>query len=326
MPLSTADHSYLAELGNLVQISEDPAAVRDNRTDTPSYSTFGSLTAYDLTNMAVPLLGSKSVSFANILHETIWMLKGDRSLKYMVDNNCNIWNQWLVPGTEKYDGNGKLIDGVVSALYPTAWRKWEKISCMTKSEYDVFIKEHDAYITKVIAHDESIYVHEEIDQVQQVIDLLKHNPMSRRIMLSAWDPGMTHRVKLPACHPFAQFYLENDGSVTCMFYMRSSDHFLGKPYNLVQYAVLAHVIAHLSGRKMGRLLSIVGDQHLYANHVTVAKQQLSGAINIDGKAPMGQSPRITINPNLTKLDDLTFDDIVLHDYIKGPIYKGDIAV
>lgn len=332
MPLSNADLPYLYELNNLTGIASQQNTARDDRTQVGTFSTFGSLTEYDISDGKVPLLGSKYVPFKAIAHELIWMLRGDRSLKYMAENDVHIWDSWLVPGSEVRNEEGKLIDGIVSALYPIAWRKWEFINRYTKEEANARLERSKTEVygprvtTVSYQSDGDCYVHEVVDQISDAIHLLKTNPTSRRILVSAWDPTRNHDAKLPACHPFFQFYVEADGTLTAMFYMRSSDHFLGKPFNLVQYAILTHLIAHLSGLKAGRLLSIVGDQHLYSNHVDVANQQLSGAIDIQGTAPDGQNPYITINEALTSIDDLTIDDLTLHGYIPGPKYTGKVAV
>ncbi len=330
MPLSTADNAYLHELGSLVELHDKDKQLRPDRTGVQTYSRFGVVTAYDLTDGKVPLLGSKSVGFKTICHELIWMLKGDRSLKYLIDNGVSLWNNWVVPGSEVYK-DGKLVDAVVSALYPTAWRNWESIKELSKEEYESYKERLEAKglshrITKMVACGDSVYVHETVDQIKDIINTLKTNPTSRRILLSAWDPTRNDDVILPACHPFFQLYLEEDGTLTGMFYMRSSDHFLGKPFNLVQYALLTHILAHLSGYKAGKLISVVGDQHLYSNHVEVARKQLSGSVDIMRAAPDDQDPFITLSHDFTDIDQLDISHITLHDYIPGPKYEAPVAV
>lgn len=332
MPLSTADYPYLQEGGELLAQYEQSQTSRTNRTETNTISRFVSLSSYDLRDGLLPMLGSKKVPFGTIFHELAWMLKGDASIRYLLENNCHIWDNWLVPGTEVHDAEGKLIGGDVSALYPTAWRKWEKIrffaSMALATEHQNALAERDLghRIQKFCTSlgDEGVYVHEVIDQMADLIARLKSDPHSRRHLLTAWDPADNDLVKLPACHSFVQFYVEEDNTLSACMYMRSSDHFLGKPFNIVQYALLTHILAHLTGRTATALYVCVGDQHLYVNHVEAMQQQLEGAAEMVHADV--QTPRLKISESFSSIDDMKLEYFTLEGYEPGPVIKGDVAV
>ena len=156
-----------------------------------------------------------------------------------------------------------------------------------------------------------------IDQITQVIDMIKKNPDSRRLIVSAWNVADINQMKLPPCHAFFQFYVA-DGKLSCQLYQRSADIFLGVPFNIASYTLLTMMVAQVCGLKPGEFVHTLGDAHLYSNHLDQAKLQLTRDCR-----PL---PTMKINPNITSIFDFQFSDFELHDYNPHPHIKADVAV
>ena len=156
-----------------------------------------------------------------------------------------------------------------------------------------------------------------IDQIAQVIEQIKHNPDSRRLIVSAWNVADIEHMALPPCHAFFQFYVA-DGRLSCQLYQRSADIFLGIPFNIASYALLTSMIAQVTGLKPGEFVHTLGDAHLYLNHLEQAALQLS-------RDPL-PLPRMKINPAVESIFDFRFDDFELVDYQSHPAIKAPVAV
>jgi thymidylate synthase len=156
-----------------------------------------------------------------------------------------------------------------------------------------------------------------IDQITQVIDVIKKNPDSRRLIVSAWNVADINQMKLPPCHAFFQFYVA-DGKLSCQLYQRSADIFLGVPFNIASYALLMMMVAQVCNLQLGDFIHTLGDAHLYSNHIEQANLQLSRELR-----PL---PTMKINPNVTSIFDFTFDDFTLENYNPHPHIKADVAV
>ena len=158
-----------------------------------------------------------------------------------------------------------------------------------------------------------------INQIEQVIDQIKNNPTSRRLMVSAWNPGELHLMALPPCHSLFQFYVNTDrGELSCQLYQRSADLFLGVPFNIASYALLTMMVAQACDLKPGDFVHTFGDLHLYANHIEQTKLQLT-------REPR-ELPTMRINPDVKAIDAFTFDDFELVDYDPHPTIKAPISV
>ena len=158
-----------------------------------------------------------------------------------------------------------------------------------------------------------------INQIEQVIDQIKNNPTSRRLMVSAWNPGELHLMTLPPCHSLFQFYVNTDrGELSCQLYQRSADLFLGVPFNIGSYALLTMMVAQACDLKPGDFVHTFGDLHLYANHIEQTKLQLT-------REPR-ELPTMRINPDVKAIDAFTFDDFELYDYDPHPTIKAPISV
>ena len=171
---------------------------------------------------------------------------------------------------------------------------------------------------------------ENIDQIKEIIHTLKHNPDSRRMLVSAWNPSVMHdtsktfaenvangKAALPPCHAFFQFYVA-DGKLSCQLYQRSADIFLGVPFNIASYALFTHMMAQACGYKSGDFIHTFGDAHIYSNHMEQLKLQLS-------RKPR-TLPKLTINPNKTDIFGYEFSDFTIENYDPHPHIKGAVAV
>ncbi|MGB5540192.1 MAG: thymidylate synthase [Gammaproteobacteria bacterium] len=156
-----------------------------------------------------------------------------------------------------------------------------------------------------------------VDQIAQVLDQIRHNPDSRRIIVSAWNVGEIERMALPPCHAFFQFYVAG-GRLSCQLYQRSADIFLGVPFNVASYALLLQMMAQVTGLEAGDFVHTFGDAHLYLNHLEQADLQLSRA-----PRPL---PVMRINPDVKDLFAFTFDDFELQGYDPHPHIKAPVAV
>lgn len=157
-----------------------------------------------------------------------------------------------------------------------------------------------------------------IDQLSQAVDMIKNNPNSRRIIVSAWNVGELDQMALMPCHAFFQFHVAN-GKLSCQLYQRSADVFLGVPFNIASYALLTHMMAQVCDLKPGTFVHTIGDAHLYSNHLEQAALQLS-------REPIEQLPILKLNPNITEIDDFRFEDIEVVGYEHHPAISAPIAI
>lgn len=275
---------------------------------------FGRQMRFDLSK-GFPLLTTKKVFFRGILHELLWFIRGDSNIKYLVDNNVHIWDEWgykkylekiakkkLNPlSIEKYlekiktDGKFAKIYGELGPVYGSQWRKW---------------KTSDGRV---------------VDQLQWAIAGLKKKPERRHYIVSAWNPEFIYEMAasketaqaLPPCHTFFQFYVA-DGKMSCQLYQRSADMFLGVPFNIASYALLTLMVAHVAGFKPGEFVHTFGDAHIYENHMSQVKEQL--------KRVPHKLPSIKLNPKIKDMDDFKFEDVELMNYDPYPPIKGEVSV
>lgn len=282
---------YLNLLKELINDGE----FKGDRTGTGTYSLFGRQIRHNLAE-GFPLLTTKKVFMKGITHELLWFLKGETNIKYLVDNDVHIWDEWA-------DENGDL-----GPVYGSQWRKWEATQKGTSINTCPFT---DKAIMVPVKHDIAI------DQIANVIEQIKKNPNSRRHIVSAWNPAEVDNMALPPCHTMFQFYV-SQGKLSCQLYQRSADIFLGVPFNIASYALLTHMIAQVCDLEVGDFVHTFGDVHLYSNHIEQAKEQLS-------REPR-KLPTITLNPFVNNIDNFTFSDIIISDYNPHGVIKAPIAV
>ena len=283
-------------------------AVKTDRTGTGTKSVFGHQMRFDL-SQGFPLLTTKKVFLKGIIHELLWFLNGDTNIKYLVDNGVHIWDNdayryynelcfkaGVLPVTmEEFlraaqEGIDSPIDGYkfgdLNHVYGYQWRSWPRPNG------------------------------EAIDQIKQAVDLIKNNPDSRRIIVSAWNVADVEKMALPPCHTLFQFYVA-DGKLSCMLYQRSADTFLGVPFNIASYALLTMMMAQVCGLEAGEFVHTLGDTHLYLNHLEQVDEQLS-------RTPRAL-PKMHINPDVKSIFDFKYEDFTLSDYDPYPTIKAPMS-
>lgn len=309
-----ADVQYLTLLEHILQ----NGATKTDRTGTGTKSVFGYQMRFDLAD-GFPLLTTKKVSMKFIIHELIWFLRGDSNLKYLVDNDVPIWNDWPYKWYLKKN-NIPVPESTESEAWKTGMKEFiEKIKT-------------DAVFAKENGNLGPIYGYQwrnwptpdgrHIDQIQNVIDQLKKDPSSRRMIVSAWnvaDIDEMAKSGLPPCHCLFQFYVA-DGKLSCQLYQRSCDTFLGVPFNIASYALMTMMIAQVTGLGLGEFIWTGGDTHLYSNHLEQVNTQLSR------KNDIREMPTMKINPERKNIEDFVFEDFELVGYDPHPAIKAPIAV
>ncbi len=194
----------------------------------------------------------------------------------------------------------------------TAWLKQQGVSI-----WDEWADENGD-LGPIYGHQWRRWGAEGIDQIAQVIDGLKKNPFDRRLIVSAWNPSDLPRMKLPPCHAFMQFYADQQGFLSCQLYQRSADVFLGVPFNIASYSLLTTMIAQVTGLKAGEFIHTLGDAHLYLNHLEQAKRQIQ-------RRPHPR-PELTLNREVSSIDDFGLEDIHLEEYRHHPHIKAPVAI
>ena len=300
---------------DLLQDIKTNGTEKSDRTGTGTKSVFGRQMRLNLGD-GFPAVTTKKLFLRGIIHELLWFLQGSTNIEYLVKNNVNIWNEWpfraylhtenqYLPEQNSDEWHTKLSEfidkiktdhefaqryGELGPVYGHQWRHWPD----GKGG--------------------------EIDQITTVIEMLKNNPDSRRIIVSAWnvaDINEMAKAGLPPCHSLFQFYV-NGGTLSCQLYQRSGDAFLGLPFNIASYALLTMMIAQVTGLELGDFVHTLGDAHIYLNHVEQVDLQLSRT-----PKPL---PKMVINPKVTSIFDFTIDDFTLEDYDPYPPIKAPIAI
>ena len=254
---------------------------KEDRTGTGTLSVFGYQMRYDLRE-GFPILTTKKILFSAVVYELLWFLRGATNVNDGLKQHTPIWNAWAKE------------DGSLGPIYGYQWRHWEKF--VWHEKLNNYRKEH-------------------VDQIQNAIELIKKNPDSRRIIVSAWNVADIDRMALPPCHAFFQFYVAN-GRLDCQLYQRSADVALGVPFNIASYALLLSMMAAECRLTPGVFVHTLGDAHIYLNHVEGLKLQLQRVPKL--------LPRLKI-PQKSVLD-FQFDDIQLVEYQHDDFIKFPIAV
>ena len=291
----------------LKKIKED-GIVKSDRTGTGTRSIFGYQMRFDLSE-GFPLLTTKRVFLKGVIHELLWFLAGDTNIKYLVDNGVHIWDNdayrfykelCAKQGVEPISMEEFLVAaqqqtpspiegyayGNLNHVYGYQWRSWGKPDGSA------------------------------IDQIKQVIDTIKNNPDSRRMIVSAWNVADVEDMALPPCHVLFQFYVA-DGKLSCQLYQRSADTFLGVPFNIASYALLTMMIAQECGLQAGEFVHTLGDTHLYLNHMEQVDEQLS-------RTPR-TLPTMRLNPDVKSVFDFKYDDFTLEGYDPHPTIKAPMS-
>lgn len=253
---------------------------KQNRTGIDTISCFSEHYKVDL-SLGFPLLTTKKVNFKSMLYEVLWYLSGEDHIRNL-QRHTKIWDAWA-------DQEGNL-----DTAYGRYWRRFPS-----------------AQLNKETGQ----YTVEEVDQIGRVIELLKTDPDSRRMVVTAWEPGNALTSRLPPCHYTFAFNVQ-EGKLNCHLTQRSGDIALGVPFNLAAYALLTHILAQETQFKLGFFSHTIVDAHIYVNHLDGLKEQLART-----PRPL---PRLEINPK--PIDQLMFEDFTIHDYDPWPPIKFEVAV
>lgn len=277
-------------------------------------SVFGRICRYDL-SQGFPLLTTKKVFFRGIIHELLWFLSGDSNIKYLIENNVHIWDewaymkyQWAVDAKkakplayenfiDRIKNDSKFLKqwGELGPVYGVQWRKWPAGHKRT------------------------------VDQLGWAIEKIKKYPMKKHYIISAWNAGCIYEMSgshnasmvIAPCHTMFHINITDD-KLSLLLYQRSADLFLGVPFNIASYALLTIMLAQVTGYKPGDFVHVFGDVHIYENHFEQCKEQIA-------RIPR-TFPTITLNPDKTDINSFTFDDFSLTGYDPYPPIKGDITV
>mgnify|MGYP002535657692 FL=1 len=271
---------------------------KDDRTGTGTISVFGYQMRFNL-GEGFPLLTTKKVHLKSIIHELLWFISGSTNIKYLVDNDVRIWNDW------PYD------------LY----KKSPDFQGETIEEFAAKIKESDEFAKKYgnlgPVYGKQWRDFNGVDQLSNLIEQIKTNPNSRRLIISAWNPAEVDKMALPPCHSFMQFYVA-EGKLSCQLYQRSADVFLGVPFNIASYALFTMMIAQVCGLEPGDFVHTFGDAHIYLNHLDQVNKQI--------KRSLRPLPKMVINPNVKSIFDFKYEDFTLLNYNPHSGIKGKVAV
>lgn len=296
---------------DLVRHVRDNGVVKGDRTGTGTRSVFGYQMRFDLSE-GFPLVTSKKVHLKSILHELLWFIRGDTNIRYLVENGVGIWNDWPYQSWLRQTGQEDDLP-----MYSAEWKAGMK-EFVERIRTDAAFAKQWGDLGPVYGHQWRNF--EGVDQLAQLVDDIKTNPDSRRLLVSAWNPkDIPVMVKsgLPPCHSLFQFYV-TEGRLSCQLYQRSADVFLGVPFNIASYSILTMMIAQVTGLKLGDFVHTFGDAHLYNNHMEQVEEQLSRST-----FPL---PKLVINPKVNNLFDFVYEDFELQDYQShGPI-SAPVAV
>lgn len=288
---------------DFIQHILDCGESKDDRTGTGTYSTFGYQMRFDL-NEGFPLLTTKRVHLKSIIYELLWFIQGNTNIKYLVDHDVRIWNEW-----------------------PYEWfKKSPEYKGETLEEFVQRIKDDEEFANKY-GDLGPVYGHqwrhfdgpngEYVDQLAWVINEIKTNPNSRRLIVNSWNAPYINKMALPPCHTMFQFYVR-DGKLSCQLYQRSADAFLGVPFNIASYSLLTMMVAQVCGLKLGEFVHTIGDAHIYKNHLDQINLQLTRE-----PRPL---PKMIINPEVKDINDFKFEDFELVDYNPHKGIKAAVAV
>ena len=276
---------------DLLRHVREHGEVRSDRTGVGTIGIFGAQLRFDLAE-GFPLVTTKKVHMKSITHELLWFLSGSTQNAWLNERGVSIWNEWA---TKEQCAKFGRPEGDLGPVYGHQWRNFGA--------------------TKLA---DGTYARDGVDQVRKLVEEIRRNPSSRRLLVTGWNPEEADQVALPPCHTLFQFHVSGDGRLSCQLYQRSADLFLGVPFNIASYALLTAMIAQVTGLRPGHFVHTFGDAHIYSNHLEQVDLQLSRT-----PRPL---PRLRLNPAVTDLFAFTYEDIQVEDYDPHPAIKAPVAI
>lgn len=341
--------TYLKELKDILKTGFK----KKSRTGVDTIAKFGKLKRFDLTNNKIPVLTTKQVYLRSLTHELIWFISGSTRLKYLKEHGIKIWDSWVKPETAKWDYEDGLVDGDIGeGSYGYMWRGIEDSRVIDTDKVEDYLKKG---FEVVMSDGSKTTVTRRIDQLKMAIDLLRNDPDSRRIIISSFENRMVDFAALIACHCYVQFFSRElslveraaihaqqpiteahdsykslvdvldannvpKRALKMMLLMRSNDVPVGKPFNLTQYALLAHKVAHVTGHVAEEFIFVNADYHVYVDQIELVEEQIK-------RKPFEQTVTVKLNPDVKEIDDFTFEDVEIVGYEQfHPAIKYPVAV
>lgn len=294
MAVNQEEMQYLDVVRDIIENGVE----RSDRTGVGTLSKFGVQMRFSLRNNTIPLLTSKRVFWRGVAEELFWFIRGSTSNQELQEKGVHIWDGNGSKDFLEKRGLGHREEGDLGPVYGFQWRHFG-------AEYKTM---HDSYEG------------EGVDQIAQIIETIRTNPNDRRMILSAWNPAALHEMALPPCHLMCQFYVAN-GELSCQMYQRSADMGLGVPFNIASYSLLTHMMAHATGLQAGDFIHVIGDAHVYLNHVEPLRKQLE-------RLPR-PFPTLTIRNREAgegSIDGYSMSDLKVDGYHPYPTIKMEMAV
>ena len=269
----------------------DNGTDRKDRTGTGTRAVFGMQLRFNMED-GFPAMTTKKLAWKSVVSELLWFIEGSNDERRLAEilhgaRDPSKNTIWTDNANASYWKPKARFEGDLGRVYGVQWRKWKNPEG------------------------------KEIDQLANAIKLIKENPTSRRIIVTAWNPGELDKMALPPCHTFFQFFVAN-GKLSLQMYQRSCDMFLGVPFNIASYSLLLHLIAQVTNLKAGDFVHTLGDAHIYHNHFEQVKEQLS-------RKPF-PLPKLWLNPEIKDIDGFKMEDIKLENYESHPPIKAPMAV
>ncbi len=276
------EQPYLHALRKIYEEGTD----REDRTGVGTRGLLGFQMRFDLAH-GFPAITTKKLAFKAVKSELLWFLEGSNDDNRLKELNGSERTIWTDNAEADYWKPKAKFPGDLGRIYGVQWRSWQKPDGST------------------------------VDQIKDVIERIKKDPYSRRLIVSAWNPGELDQMALPPCHVMFQFFVA-DGRLSMQMYQRSCDMFLGVPFNIASYSLFLKMVAQVTGYEAGEFVHVLGDAHIYKNHFEAVEEQLK-------REPLA-SPALWLNPEITDIDKFTMDDIKLENYESHPSIKAPMAV
>lgn len=271
---------------DLLQEILDKGSDRMDRTGVGTRALFGRQMRFSMAD-GFPALTTKKLAFKAVKSELLWLIEGSTDDNRLKELNGSERTIWTANAEAPYWTPKAKFPGDLGRVYGAQWRRWQKPDGTT------------------------------VDQLAEVIEMIKKDPASRRLIVTAWNPGELSDMALPPCHMFFQFFVDGD-KLSLLMHQRSCDMFLGVPFNIASYSLLLHMVAQVTGLKAHEFIHSLGDAHIYQNHFDAVQEQLA-------REPL-PFPTLSLNPDVKDIDGFAMDDIELVGYESHPAIKAPMAV